>query len=143
MTTDAQGSGPWPLDLEGREVRDATGARLGTVSTVWSPEAGGDPDWLTVRLVAGSAAAGDDGPAATEAGTEERMVPLAGASLEDGAVVLPHDAATVRAAPGVGGAGHLAASDEAQLAAHYDLGYRTAESETGLPTVGLPPAAPG
>jgi hypothetical protein len=137
MTTDAQRGGPWPLDLEGREVRDSTGSRLGTVDSVWTPEAGGDPDWLTVRLDPST------GAEQLVSGPAQRMVPLVGADLEGDALVLAHDVGTVLDAPRVGGAGHLAAADEAQLAAHYDLGYRTAESETGVPTAGLPPAAPG
>ena len=105
--------GEWP----GRDVLDSGGDRVGGVREIYLDRDTGRPEWVLVEVE-------DDAP---------RFVPLAGATVESGAIHLAHPASVVRAAPTIGPEPHIDNDQERELYTHYGLGYSEEASESGLP----------
>ncbi len=72
--------------LQGREVHDRDGDKIGTAGQVWT-DAAGLPTWVSVRTGL--------------FGLNESLVPLQDADLADDRLVVPFDKATVKDAPNV------------------------------------------
>jgi hypothetical protein len=97
-------------DLQDATVWDAADMKLGTVSQV-AMDAFGRPAWISVPLGLME--------------TREKLVPLAGARLVQGAQVpdlhVAYSSDTIKDAPDVEAAGALSAADEELLRRHYQL----------------------
>jgi uncharacterized protein (TIGR02271 family) len=94
--------------LYGQDVRDRSGAKIGSVGQVWA-DAAGEPTWVSVKTGV--------------MGHHESMAPLSAATMREDKLSLPYDKATVRSAPSVetGTDQPLDAQQLAQLYAHYQL----------------------
>lgn len=98
--------------LYGQDVQDRSGARIGSVGQVWA-DAAGEPTWVSVKTGV--------------MGHHESMAPLDTARLQDGALRMPYDKATVRGAPTVDADADqpLGAEQIAELYAHYRIGQES------------------
>jgi hypothetical protein len=94
--------------LTGRDVHDRTGEKIGTVGRV-RPDDAGRPTWAAVRTGL--------------FGFSESLVPLEGAHLDGGRLVVPFDKATVKRSPALETPPEepLTRDDERRLCDHYDL----------------------
>ena len=95
--------------LEGQDVHDPSGSKIGSVSGVYLDDDTGAPEWVTVRT--GLLAA------------KESFIPLRGARLTpDGLQVQVHEDA-VRGAPSVDADRHLSPAGEEELYRYYGEVY--------------------
>ncbi|WP_017973167.1 PRC-barrel domain-containing protein [Actinopolyspora halophila] len=109
---------PHAQDLLGVQVRDQDGERIGRVGDVYVDDASHRPDWVTVR----------SGPL----GMRENFVPLHGAVLSRGNLLLGVSKRQVRTAPSVDVEhGHLSNRDGHRLYEHY--GVDNTEVPPGVP----------
>lgn len=100
---------------QGGAVRGAHDEKIGTVGDVYLDNAEGRPAWVTVRT--------------GMLGTGEHFVPLDGARVTAGTLVVPFDRLTVLAAPSVEAGAHLSPYDEVELYSHYGLVVRAPDEE--------------
>ncbi|GAA0481635.1 hypothetical protein Ade02nite_57110 [Paractinoplanes deccanensis] len=94
-------------NLNGAEVYDNAGSRVGTVGQIYLGPESGEPLWVTVRTGSMS--------------FQESFVPLRGARLDAGRLTVAAGASRIREAPMVDTDGPLDHGDADRLAAHYDL----------------------
>jgi uncharacterized protein (TIGR02271 family) len=108
-------------DVMGMELCSTDGDKIGGIGQVFLDDQTGEPEWVTVKTGL--------------FGSNESFVPIRDASVENGAVVVPWDKATIKDAPNVDpDGGHLDESEEARLYDYYGLDYSTSQSDSGLPT---------
>jgi uncharacterized protein (TIGR02271 family) len=100
----------------GREVISAGGGKIGTAQEVYIDETD-RPEWLIVRVGL--------------LGTKSCFVPLAGAHLAHGALVVPFEMKQVKDAPRIESGRAPTVQDEAELYDHY--GYGNGRSESHVP----------
>ncbi|WP_328473136.1 PRC and DUF2382 domain-containing protein [Actinoplanes sp. NBC_00393] len=93
--------------LNGAEVYDSAGDRIGAVGQVYLDPHSGDPLWVTVRT--GSLS------------FQESFVPLHGAHLDAGRLTVAVEQARIRQAPLLSAGGPLEQDDADRLSAHYGL----------------------
>lgn len=115
----------WP----GRDVLDSAGDLLGGVVEIYLDDATDLPEWVLVKVGAGT----------------PRFVPLADAKVEADAIRVAQPADRVGAAPAIDPRVELTQNQERELYAHYGLRYSEEESDSGLPApepeaAGPPPA---
>ncbi|MDQ0823042.1 hypothetical protein QFZ79_000785 [Arthrobacter sp. V4I6] len=84
------------------------GDKIGSIGQVYADDDNGQPTWVTVKTGL--------------FGTSESFVPLEGARIEGGDIVIPYTKDQVKDAPRVDTDGHLEPSEEDRLYAHYGLG---------------------
>jgi uncharacterized protein (TIGR02271 family) len=108
-------------DVMGMELCSTDGDKIGGIGQVFLDDQTGEPEWVTVKTGL--------------FGSNESFVPIRDASVENGAVVVPWDKATIKDAPNVDpDGGHLDESEEARLYDYYGLDYSKSQSDSGLPT---------
>src|SRR5687767_8241754 len=105
--------GEWP----GRDVLDSTGELLRGLVEIYLRDATDRPEWMLVRIGAGT----------------PRFVPLADAKVEAEAIRVAQPADRVEAAPAIDPQVELTQNQERELYAHYGLRYSEEESDSGLP----------
>lgn len=93
--------------IPGASVYGADGKKIGKAGHVYLDELTGQAEWFTV--------------ATGLFGTAETFVPVACASLVDGDVRLPFDAAKVKDAPRVAAEDYLSPVEEAELYRYYEM----------------------
>ncbi|MGO0578166.1 PRC-barrel domain-containing protein [Ornithinimicrobium panacihumi] len=91
--------------LHGAEVIDNNGDRIGDVGQVYLNDTSGEVEWVTVRTGL--------------FGMKETLVPMAGASVRDGQIVVPHEKAFIKDAPNVDVDAHLDEAQQNELFAYY------------------------
>jgi hypothetical protein len=98
-------------DWRGHKVIDPQGSRIGDLEAVYVDTTTDEPSFATVQV-------GMIG--------RHRLVfvPLSGATVTPDAVRVRYDKKVVGDAPGIDVDGELAAADEAQVFAHYELPYQ-------------------
>jgi hypothetical protein len=108
-------------NLPGRTVVSSDGDKAGHVGQLFTADATGAPEWVTVKHGL--------------FGARENFAPLAGAAVSpDGDLSLAVTLSQVRDAPGIDNDGHLDATEVSALYAHYGIPE---------PAVLAPPAVPG
>jgi hypothetical protein len=103
----------WP----GRDVLDPAGELVGGVVEIYLDDATNLPEWVLVKVGAGT----------------PRFVPLADAKVEADAIRVAQPADRVEAAPAIDPRVELTQNQERELYAHYGLRYSEEESDSGLP----------
>jgi uncharacterized protein (TIGR02271 family) len=102
------------------KVLSTEGDKIGSLGQVYADDENGQPTWVTVKTGL--------------FGASESFVPLEGARVEGGDLVVPYTKDQVKDAPRVDVDGHLEPSEEDRLYAHYGLdgGNRAyTEADTG------------
>jgi sporulation protein YlmC with PRC-barrel domain len=99
-------------------VYDQSGSKVGHVQQVYLNDATGEPSWVTVRT--------------GFFGTNESLVPLDGAQINDDILKVPFDKQIIKDAPNYDPGHHLDGSDEADLYRHYGS-TPTQSATTGTP----------
>ena len=100
----------------GRMVVDRDGARIGTITQIYTDDATGLPEWATTRL-----------------GEATVFLPLLDAHEQDGAVQVQVKRDDVAKAPMVGPGRRISEQDEARLYRWYGIDYTPDRSPSGLP----------
>ena len=103
-------------------VTDQDGSKIGKVGQIYLDDQTGQPEWVTVSTGL--------------FGSSESFVPLAKAELSGTEIRVPYGKDQIKGAPRVDADGDLTQDQEAELYAHYGLGYTEATSDSGLPTGG-------
>ncbi|WP_052274040.1 PRC and DUF2382 domain-containing protein [Arthrobacter sp. L77] len=104
------------------------GDRVGSIGEVYLNDATETPTWVTVHTGL--------------FGTKESFVPLDGATVQDGRLVVAYPRDLIRHAPSIERDGHLSPEDKGVLYAHYGLDGPTADDDAagdgaeGDPTAG-------
>ena len=88
-------------------VLTTDGDKIGSIGQVYADDENGQPTWVTAKTGL--------------FGTSESFVPLKGARVEGGHLLVPYTKEQVKDAPRVDTDGHLEPSEEDRLYAHYDL----------------------
>ncbi len=97
--------GTWN-DWIGTHVIDNDGDKIGTLDTIYTDRASGEPEWLLVKT--------------GMLGTKSSFVPLAGAGADGDALRVPYPKALVKDAPNVDeNQSELPAEEESRLYQHY------------------------
>ncbi|CAN5309583.1 PRC and DUF2382 domain-containing protein [soil metagenome] len=106
------------LESVGSDVISTDGSKIGTVEEIYLDQQTDQPEWVLVKtgMMGGSS-----------------FVPLAGASMEEGAVRVPHEEQKVKDSPDVLADGELSQEEEAELYRYYGIEYSESSSDTGLP----------
>jgi uncharacterized protein (TIGR02271 family) len=107
------------LAQRGQDLYDVDGDKLGTVEEIYLDAESGEPEWALVNM--------------GMFGTKSTFVPLQGASDEGDTLRVRYGKAQVKDAPQVATDGELSQQQEAELYAHYGLGYGESRSGSGLP----------
>ncbi|MDP9400642.1 MAG: PRC and DUF2382 domain-containing protein [Actinomycetota bacterium] len=113
----------------GREVRDSSGDKIGTVEEIYLDEETGQPEWISVK--------------SGLFGTKHNFVPVQGADAQGDAVSVPYEKSQVTGSPTVDADGELSQDEEARLYSHYGLDYGESQSDSGLPEGGMGTAGMG
>ncbi|MGI8614779.1 MAG: DUF2382 domain-containing protein [Nocardioidaceae bacterium] len=92
-------------DMIGSDAYDPEGQRVGRVGQVYYDDQTGEASWITLNTGL--------------FGTNESLVPLAGARLEGDRLVVAHPKSRIKDAPQAGDHDHLAADEESALVAYY------------------------
>ncbi|WP_326960144.1 MULTISPECIES: PRC and DUF2382 domain-containing protein [unclassified Arthrobacter] len=95
-------------------VLSSDGNKIGSIGQVYADDDNGQPTWVTAKTGL--------------FGASESFVPLEGARVEGGDVVVPYTKEQVKDAPRVETDGHLEPAEEDRLYAHYGLGDGNARS---------------
>ncbi len=116
-----------PDHLEGLQVLDDQGAKVGKVSTVYLDVDNAKPEWASVKT--------------GMFGGHETLVPLVNASADGSELTVPYTKDTIKNAPHHDPAGELSNQQEAELFSHYGVPYsgETVTADTGRTAA---PAAP-
>ncbi|MGA5301745.1 PRC and DUF2382 domain-containing protein [Nucisporomicrobium flavum] len=93
--------------LDGTDVYDTDGDKIGSVGQVYLDNTTGEPEWVSVKTGL--------------FGTKETFVPLERASFGEDRVVVAYDKARVKDAPRVDPDGELSAGEERELYTFYGL----------------------
>jgi hypothetical protein len=122
-------------DWRGIEVVDDAGRRIGEVLEVFLDADTDAPEWVMLDVGRGAALDPGDGPAVA------RLVPLAGLTFAETALVSRWDADKVAGSPVDGAVDGISRADEDRLYRHYGLDYPTHWVNDGMPggaeTVGV------
>lgn len=99
-------------DIEGllkrhANVLAADGEKIGSLRQAYADDMDAQPSWVTVKTGL--------------FGLSESFVPLAGARIDGHDLVVPYSRDQVKGAPRIDAEGHLEASEEERLYAHYQL----------------------
>ena len=112
----------------------ASGEKIGSVGQIYLDDQTGEPTFVTANTGL--------------FGMSQSFVPLRGARMENGNVIVDFDKTTVKDAPRVDDDGSLSPAEEDQLYAYY--GMTTANPDTGdyatvdpTPQPGIRPGGPG
>jgi uncharacterized protein (TIGR02271 family) len=103
--------------IQGLDVVDGSGKKVGSVGQVYLDDESGQPEWVTVKT--------------GMFGTGESFVPLSEASFDGGAVSVPFDKDKVKDAPRVDADEHLDPEQERELYRYYGRDYGTAAAAAG------------
>ena len=104
ITTDQLGR---IADSDGNVV-STDGDKIGGIGQIYLDDNTGEPNWVTVKTGL--------------FGTSESFVPLDGADLRGGDIVVKYDKATVKDAPRVDADGSISPEEEDALYSYYGLG---------------------
>ena len=112
--------------LNGADVYDTSGDKIGSVGQVYLDAHNGNPEWVTVKTGL--------------FGTKETFVPLRDATVTDDRVTVPYAKDQVKDAPNIEADGPMSHTEEDQLYTYYGLsgagGYSaTDEGAQGSPNV--------
>ena len=94
--------------LRSGNVVDTTGDKIGSIGQIYLDDQTGEPTFVTANTGL--------------FGTSQSFVPLQGASVRDGDIVVSYDKATVKDAPRIDDDGSLSPAEEDQLYTYYGLG---------------------
>ena len=94
--------------LRSGNVVDTTGDKIGGIGQIYLDDQTGEPTFVTANTGL--------------FGTSQSFVPLQGASVRDGDIVVGYDKATVKDAPRIDDDGSLSPAEEDQLYTYYGLG---------------------
>ena len=100
--------------INGADVYDTDGDKIGSVAQVYLDNSSGDPEWVSVRTGL--------------FGTKETFVPLQSATWSDDRVVVAYDKARVKDAPQIDPDGELSPSEEQELYRYYGLSAGAGET---------------
>ncbi len=106
-----------PDDLYNATVYDRDGSKVGRVQQVYLDDATGGPSWITVNT--------------GFFGTNESLVPLEGAGLNDDVLKVPFDKQQIKDAPNYDPGHHLDERDEEDLYRHYGMAGGAAAGTVG------------
>lgn len=106
-----------PDDLYNATVYDRNGSKVGRVQQVYLDDATGGPSWITVNT--------------GFFGTNESLVPLEGAGLNDDVLKVPFDKQQIKDAPNYDPGHHLDERDEEDLYRHYGMAGGAAAGTVG------------
>jgi hypothetical protein len=95
--------------LDGQDVRDPSGSKIGSVSGVYLDDRTGLPEWITV--------------ATGLFGTKESFVPVRDAHLAEDGLHVPVTKDLVKDAPRIDPGQHLSPAEEQALYRYYGLQY--------------------
>lgn len=117
-------------ELDGLNVYDSEGEKVGSVGRVYVDDVTGKPDWITVKT--------------GMFGMKESFVPLAGARRVASDLHISHPKDRVKDAPRVDADAHLSVSEEEELYRHYGLTKRSTTKAAGSAGTGTAtgPGAP-
>ncbi len=116
-----------PDHLEGLQVLDNAGAKVGKVSTVFLDVEDGKPEWAAVKT--------------GMFGSHETLVPLVNATSADGELTVPYAKDMIKSAPHHDPAAELSNQQEADLFSHYGVPY-SGQTVTADASAGAPAPAP-
>src|SRR6187200_1357067 len=102
------------------DVVSTNGDKIGGIGQIYLDDSTGQPNWVTVKTGL--------------FGTSESFVPLDGADLRGGDIVVVYDKATVKDAPRVDADGSITPEEEDALYSYYGLGGTSAGYTTGTDT---------
>src|SRR5207248_145126 len=105
--------------LEGCDVVDQDGDKVGSVDGVYLDDDTGAPEFALVK--------------AGIFGMKSRFVPLREASEEGDAIRVPFAKDKIKDAPSLDPDGHLSQQEETALYEYYGMDYSEAASRSGLP----------
>ena len=109
------------LDHRSAVVSDQ-GDEVGSLGEVYLAEATDQPAWVTVHTGL--------------SGTRDSFVPLRGARVEDGRLVVAYPYDLIKQAPSIDSDGHLGSEEESALHAHYHLMGRKGSDRPDAPVKG-------
>ena len=89
-------------------VVSTNGDKIGGIGQIYLDDNSGEPNWVTVKTGL--------------FGTSESFVPLDGADLRGGDIVVKYDKATIKDAPRVDADGSISPEEEDALYSYYGLG---------------------
>ncbi|QNE78822.1 DUF2382 domain-containing protein [Streptomyces finlayi] len=117
-------------ELDGLNVYDSEGEKVGSVGRVYVDDVTGKPDWITVKT--------------GMFGMKESFVPLAGARRVASDLHISHPKEKVKDAPRLDADAHLSVSEEEELYRHYGLTKRSTTRAAGSAGTGTAtgPGAP-
>jgi uncharacterized protein (TIGR02271 family) len=107
----------------GTPVYASDGEKIGSVEEIYVDDQTDQPEWI--------------GLGTGFFGTKRVLVPVEGASMREGGVLVPYGKDQVKDSPDID-SDEISQETEAHLSTHYGLGYSEARSQTGLPD-GPPP----
>jgi len=119
-----------PDSLEGLQVLDNQGAKVGKVESIYLDVENGKPEWAAVKT--------------GMFGGHETLVPLVDASATESEMTVPYTKDTIKNAPHHDPAGELSTQDEADLFHHYGVSYsgETVTAQSGQATSQPPTQTP-
>ena len=107
----------------GQTVYSSDGDKIGSVEEIFYDEETNQPEWVSVGT--------------GFLGRNTALVPLQGATLEEGGLYIRFSKEQVQGAPDVDMTGdEISQESESELYSHYGLGYSERGSDTGLPEGG-------
>jgi hypothetical protein len=96
---------------KGGNVVGSNGDKIGPIGQLYADDDTGEPTWVTVKTGL--------------FGTAQSFVPVEGARIDGGDLVVPYTKDQVKDAPRVDTDGHLEPEEEDRLYTHYEKGTRT------------------
>jgi uncharacterized protein (TIGR02271 family) len=111
-------------EMRGRRVSDSAGEKIGTVEEIFYDEQTRVPEWVGVGT--------------GFFGTKRVLVPVQGSRVTEDGLIVAYSKEQVKDSPDID-ADEISEQCEADLAAHYGLGYSRERSQTGLPEGGRLP----
>ena len=110
------------LESRGADLVTRDGDKAGKVEEIYLDRETDKPEWALVNTGL--------------FGTRSTFFPLAEATAEGDAVVVPYGKDQIKGAPNLEPTGELSQREEADLYAYYGLAYSASSSDTGLPENG-------
>jgi hypothetical protein len=96
---------------KGGNIVGSDGGKIGPIGQLYADDDTGEPTWVTVTTGL--------------FGTSQSFVPVEGARIDGGDLVVPYTKDQVKDAPRVDTDGHLDPEEEDRLYTHYERGART------------------
>ena len=103
---------------QGTAVYSADGEKIGSVEEIYVDDQTDQPEWI--------------GLGTGFFGTKRVLVPVEGASMREGGVLVPYSKDQVKNSPDID-SDEISQDTEAHLYTHYGIGYSEQRSDTGLP----------